>query len=202
MPYSILPLTRDRWDNLAALFRHAPASGCWCMYFRLTREEFGRNMRDSGGGAANRAALRALVGGGHVPGLLAYDQGVAVGWCSVAPRSEYAYLQQSRTLYPVDDQPVWSIVCFFVHPRHRGWGVAAALLQAAVSYAAARGARIIEGYPSDPARGKGGRLAEISAYTGVIPMFEAAGFRKVAQRRKGGRTIMRLVLGEERATCE
>ncbi len=67
-----------------------------------------------------------------------------------------------------------------------------------MSYAAAHGARIVEGYPSDPARRKGGRLAEISTYTGVIPRFEVAGFRKVGQHRKGGRTIMGLVLREER----
>ena len=189
----VVPATRERWEDLAELFRGAPASGCWCMYFRLRREEYGANIR-GGSGTTNREAMRRLVDAGYAPGLLAYDGDTAVGWCSVGPREDYAYLQQSKTLYPVDDQPVWSIVCFFIKARWRGRGLAKTLLRAAVDYAKAHGAQIVEAYPSDPSKGKDRRLAEISAYTGVLPMYEALGFEKVAQRRKGGRTIMRLTL--------
>ncbi len=180
----ILPLTRERWNDVALLFKTAPASGCWCMYFRRTTKEFR--------GAGNRERFRALVDAGREPGLVAYLDGEPVGWCSVAPRGEYPYLQVSKALYPVDDTPVWSIVCFVVRPEDRGRGVATALLKAAVRYAKAHGAKVVEGYPSDP--GTKRRLAEISAYTGVISMFESAGFQRIVQRRKGGRTIMRIYL--------
>lgn len=36
---------------------------------------------------------------------------------------------RSRILKPVDDQPVWSIVCLFVHRNHRGAGVSTALIE-------------------------------------------------------------------------
>ncbi len=63
-----------------------------------------------------------------------------------------------------------------------------------MDYAGTHGAPIVEAYPSDPSKGKAGRLAAISAYSGVRSMYESLGFQKVAQRRKGGRTIMRLTL--------
>src|SRR5512134_1362290 len=52
---------------------------------------------------------------------------------------------------PVDDAPVWSIVCFVVPPEFRHRGVAAALLRGAIEYAAKRGARVLEAYPIDKA---------------------------------------------------
>lgn len=193
MELAVVPATRERWEDLANLFRGAPASGCWCMYFRLRREEYGANIRGRSG-TTNKEAMRRVIEAGKEPGLLAYAGETPVGWCSVGPREEYEYLQQSKALFPVDDTPVWSIVCFFVRAGWRGKGIAKVLLDASIRYAREHGARVVEAYPSDPAKGKDGRLAEISAYTGVLPMYEALGFVKVAQRRKGGRTIMRLAL--------
>ena len=51
------------------------------------------------------------------PGLVAYDGETAVGWVSVGPREDYERLAHSRVLAPVDDTPVWSIVCFVVGRR-------------------------------------------------------------------------------------
>jgi GNAT superfamily N-acetyltransferase len=87
----------------------------------------------------------------------------------------------------VDDRPVWSVVCFYIHRRHRGKGVGEALLEAAVKHAVRRGARIVEGYPVDTA---GGKVPGASIYTGVVSMFERAGFREV-ERRRATRPIMR-----------
>jgi len=61
------------------------------------------------------------------------------------------------------------------------------LLRAASAYARTRGARILEGYPSDT-RGK--RTADPWVYTGLLPAFEKAGFREVARRSKS-RPIVR-----------
>lgn len=65
-------------------------------------------------------------------------------------------------------------------------GVGTALLDAAVRHAADRGARIVEGYPVDPALR---RFPNAEAYTGVVSMFERAGFSEVDWRK--GRPIMR-----------
>jgi hypothetical protein len=79
------------------------------MFWRLTRSEFEKKK-----GAGNRQALKKLVESGKVPGVLAYADGVPVGWCAVAPRADYSTLERSRVLAPIDDHPVWSVPCFFV----------------------------------------------------------------------------------------
>lgn len=140
-------------------------------------------------GDENRAALRALVDDGRPTGLLAYRGGEVAGWCSVAPRPDYGRLARSTKLGPVDDVPVWSVVCFYVHRAHRRSGLAARLLDAAVANAAANGAVAVEGYPLDPGEG---RAATSSAYVGVLSMFTDAGFTEVARR--GGRPIVRRTL--------
>jgi GNAT superfamily N-acetyltransferase len=181
----IRPVTADRWDDLVELFGERGAySNCWCMWWRVTSSDFDRGIRNRGTG--NRRRLRSLVAEGRVPGLLAYRYGRPVGWVSLAPREEFGRLQRSPKLKAVDDRPVWSIVCFFMDRRERGKKVGTALLDAAVRYAAERGATIVEGYPVDPTDRT---ISNADAYTGVISMFERAGFREVARR--GARPIMR-----------
>ena len=62
------------------------------------------------------------------------------------------------------------------------------LLTAARDYALAHGAKVVEGYPSDPSR----RLNDEWAYMGLRSMFEKAGFGE-ALRRSPGRPIMRFL---------
>ena len=88
------------------------------MWWRLSKREF-----DTQKGEGNRRAMKAIVDSGLVPGILAYHEGQPVGWCSVAPREEFPRLERSRILKPVDKQPVWSVVCFFVDKLHRHRGV-------------------------------------------------------------------------------
>jgi len=179
----VFPLTPARWDDLVELFGpNGACAGCWCMWWRLTQTQFNRDA-----GAANRKALKEIVDEGRVPGLLAYLDGKPVGWCSVAPREEYGRVVRSRTLRSVDDQPVWSIVCFYIDRAHRKRGVAKALIESAVNYASKRGAKIVEGYPLDP---DAASVTSSSAYVGTLPMFREAGFDEVARRSKG-RPIMR-----------
>ncbi|HYH27951.1 MAG TPA: GNAT family N-acetyltransferase, partial [Actinomycetota bacterium] len=105
----------------------------------------------------------------------------------VADRSEFSRLERSRPLARVDDRDVWSVVCFYIHRKHRRSGVGSALLRAAVDHAVSNGARIVEGYPVDP---KGEKVSSASIFTGNPAMFEAAGFREV-ERRNEKRPIMR-----------
>ena len=132
----VLPLTPERFGDLAALFAEGgDPKWCWCVYFRFR----GRDWSNSTAGQ-NRAALEDLTATGRPPGLVAYQEGRAVGWVSLGPREEYERLAWSKVLAPVDDTPVWSIVCFVVSRRARGRGLAAALLDAAVGVCA-RGGR-------------------------------------------------------------
>jgi len=177
------PLTPDRWGDLTSLFGPRGAcAGCWCMFWRLPRKEF-----EHGQGEGNRRALRRLVASGRVPGIMAYDGGAAVGWCSIEPRERFAALERSRALRRIDDAPVWSVTCFFVKRGYRRRGMAVALLEAAVAHAAAHGAQLVEGYPIEP-RSK--TLADAFAWNGPIAVFRAAGFSE-AGRGATGRPIMR-----------
>jgi GNAT superfamily N-acetyltransferase len=110
-----------------------------------------------------------------------------VGWCSVAPRDEFASLDRSPTLKRVDDQPVWSIVCFFLTRPYRHRGLVDILIAAAIAYAREHGAKIIEAYPLLP-----NKAAEqpYERYMGVQTTFERLGFREVA-RRSERRLVMR-----------
>lgn len=180
--------TPDRWNDVVSLFeRKGPrggtpqTDGCWCQFWHLRGKAYW-----DGHGSGHRARLEAEVKAGSEPGLLAYRDGVPVGWCRVGPRETFERLEHSPKLARVDDEEVWSVVCFYVHPGAKRDRVASTLLDTAVARAAAQGARVLEGYPV--AEGH----MNIDAYTGYLPMFLAAGFEPV--RDAGRRTIVRRYL--------
>lgn len=180
------PLTTQRWSDFERLFGPRGAcGGCWCMYWRQSRAEYEQQH-----GEQNRQSMRALVDSGIAPGLLAYDGAVPVGWCSIGPREEFSTLGRSRILKPVDDQPVWAVVCFFITRNLRRQGLTVQLLQAGLDYARSRGAHIVEGYPVEP---KEGKAPDVFLYTGISSAFKQAGFTEVL-RRSATRPIMRYYL--------
>jgi GNAT superfamily N-acetyltransferase len=182
----IHPVTPERWKDLEALFGPRGAcGGCWCMWWRLKRSEFERQK-----GQGNRKALKKMIDSGEIPGLLAYAQGQPIAWCSLGPRETYSALERSRILKRIDDQPVWSVVCFVVAKPFRRKGVSVKLLQAAVEYAKEQGARIVEGYPVEA---KKDHMPDVFAYYGFASTFRKAGFSEVA-RRSETRPIMRYVI--------
>lgn len=186
---TVRPLTPERWPDLEAVFNArgcSVARNCWCMYYRRSgsRGPLPAGMTYA---QANRADLRALVDAGEPPGLIGYLGRKPVGWVSLGPREDFAKLQRSPVMKPVDDQPVWSIVCFVVPAEHRGQGIARALLDGAITYAKKRGARLLEAYPVD----KPGRASDESMWFGAKSMYDAAGFEEVA-RRKPQRPVVRL----------
>jgi GNAT superfamily N-acetyltransferase len=175
----IRPVTADRWDDLAAFFGPSGAfAHCWCTWWRQTSAEFSQGVEEEG--APNRALMHSLVEAGTEPGLLAYRDGQAVGWTSVAPRPQYGRILRSRRIGPdpedATDERIWSVVCFWIPRKERGKGVANALLQAAVDHARARGAMTLEAYPVDTTSG---RQPSANLFTGTLTMFQRAGFREV-----------------------
>jgi GNAT superfamily N-acetyltransferase len=188
MPSSLVcrPLTPERLGDFEQLFgQRGACGGCWCMYWRLPRSRFEEQK-----GAANRSAMKALVDGGTVPGLLGYLDGLPAGWCAVAPRPDYVRLQTSRILQPIDAAPVWSVSCLFVDRRHRKKGVSVQLLRGAIEYVRQQGGQIVEGYPVEPVKET---VPAAFAWTGLASAFLAAGFVEVA-RGSETRPIMRFVL--------
>lgn len=165
--------TADRWKDVEELFGSRGAcGGCWCMWWRLPHAEY-----EAARGAKNRRALRDLVEGDAVPGVLAYVDNEPAGWCAVAPREAYRRLETSRILKPIDDRPAWSIVCLFLARPYRKRGLSVRLIEAARRFAAERGAEVVEGYPVAPSKGK---TADTFVYHGVVSAFERAGFTVVA----------------------
>lgn len=184
LPYH--PLTVERWDDFETLFGPRGAyGGCWCMWWRTTRSQFERQK-----GEGNRLALKALVEAGEIPGILLYDDGQPVGWCSVAPRESYASLNRSRVLKPIDETPVCSVVCFYIPPAQRGRGILLQLIKAAVDYVRRQGGRLIEAYPTRP---RGRNLAPVSSFMGLPSVFQQAGFVECA-RPSPSKVIMRCVI--------
>lgn len=185
MAVNVYPAGPERWRDLELLFGPRGAcAGCWCMWWRLRKADFEHQK-----GEGNRQALRQLVECGNPPGLIAYSDGVPVGWCAVGPRAQLPRMEASRILKAVDAQPVWSVSCFFVARAFRRKGISADLLQAAADYARSQGAAILEGYPVDPGTG----LPDAFVWTGLAGAFVRVGFREVA-RRSPSRPIMRLQL--------
>lgn len=191
---TVRALTPSRWPDLEAVFEARGCSiprGCWCMFYRETGRTAvpaGRKLAD-----VRKERMRALCDAGPPPGLIAYAGRTPVGWVTLGPRADFLRLARSPVMKPVDEQPVWSIVCFVVPPAYRHRGVAAALLRGAIEYSAKRGARLLEAYPVD----KKERGADDWLWHGAKSMFDKAGFREVA-RRKPQRPVVRLQLARAR----
>jgi GNAT superfamily N-acetyltransferase len=177
------PAAAGQWENLVKLFGvRGGCGGCWCMWWRLKRSEFEKQK-----GEGNKKSLKKIIESGEIPGLIAYAGDQPVAWCSVAPRHHFTALDRSRVLRRVDDEPVWSIVCFFVAKPYRRRGVSSKLIGAAVEYAKKQGALIIEGYPVEP---KKESAPDVFMYTGLYSAFKKSGFVEVC-RRSETRPVMR-----------
>src|SRR5215471_15210550 len=178
---TIRPLIPDLWPALEDLFGKAGAcNGCWCMYWRIG-SEYHQRPRDK-----NRRALRAIVKQGPPPGLLAFDGELAVGWCQLTPRDDLPWLDRTRFFVRIDEEPVWSISCFYVRRNYRGRGVMSALIKAALIAAKRANAPALEAYPVDVAYPE----ATANVFTGRASAFKRAGFKTVAER-QNSRPVMR-----------
>ena len=190
----IRPLTPERWRDLETLFGGPGGSqvrGCWCMYYRRSgRADVPEGMTQA---QFNKHSLAALVDRGVVPGLIGYLDGVPVAWVSLGPREDYAKLARSPLMKPVDDKPVWSVVCFYTAQHVRGAGLSRQMLDGAAAYARSQGARLLEAYPVDK-RTRGG---DETMWFGAKSLYDAAGFIEVA-RRKATRPVVRKALAAAR----
>ena len=178
-------------DNLADLERFSREHGkfryCSCMRWRMTSAEFKRSNKPK-----RIESLRDNVANGRPTGVLAYADGVPVGWCSIAPREEFRGLERYRKLARIDAAAVWSVPCFFVDRQYRRRGLTVDLLEAAVRYASANGARVVEGYPVES-------TAVSYTYMGSPETFIRAGFSDVTPPGRE-RRMFRIILSDIAAT--
>ncbi len=187
MEWQTHPVTADRFEDFADVVNpNRRATHCWCLSHRLPA----RRIEELGQGSRERAA-RALCAAEPPPGVVTYRDGTPVGWCSISPRSAIPRLASSKLIRPIDDLPVWSIICVVVRGGHRRQGVTRALLEGAVAWAASQGAPAVEAYPVDPG---GERMDLTMAFVGTRSMFTNAGFEVVGTTDAVASRLPRLVM--------
>jgi GNAT superfamily N-acetyltransferase len=184
MVFTWAALTAENFEDIDELF--GPPGGhivkmCYCVWFRETGT--GDNKMPN---KDKRPFLKSLAESDMPPGILGYLDGVVVGWASLGPRHDFPALDRSPLMKKVDDEPVWSLPCFYVDKEYRGRGVATALLKAAQEFAVSRNAETLEAYPVDNTE----RTPEDSAFFGLKTMFDREGYTEVA-RRKETRPVVR-----------
>lgn len=175
-----VPLTPARFADMEEVFgERGAARRCFCMHWRRPAGGFA-DERD------NRDRFAEIASEGPPPGLLGYIDDEPQGWVQVGPRPDFPTLSRSRLLKPVDEVEPWVINCFVVRTGSRRQGIGRGLLSAAIAYARAQGAEVIEAYPVD-----GVRQSVVDYFTGTLPMFEDHGFVELV-RRNDTRPIVRL----------
>lgn len=190
MTIEILPATGDRFDDAEAALDSGDGPECQCQWWLLPNGPWKDASVD-----ARTEMFRAELDGPRPPGLIAYVDGEPAGWVRVGPRAGLPRLLRTRdvttaTTEPLDADDVWAVSCFVVRKEHRGQGLTARLLDAAVSTARDAGARVVEAYPLDPTATK---RSSTELYRGTVSVFENAGFT-IVDRPKPDRALVALTL--------
>lgn len=170
--FAVRELDAATWPGFAALVERCNGvwGGCWCMSFHPEGIGRGRSA------AQNRADKEARVRAGQAHAALVYDGADCVGWCQFGAPDELPRIKSRRAyLEGAAEPPDWRITCFFVDPRWRGKGVAAAALAGALEAIARRGGGRVESYP-EAVEGRAASAAFL--HNGTLAMFEAQGFRR------------------------
>ena len=176
----------DFFDN-RAFSDGSPFGPCYCNAYNMSKERIHKDLferaKEFGGGSegwhrAIRTSAEQMILDGELKGYLAFDDGIAVGWCNANDRANY-YRVGEFDLSEIPDDigfdncsrgEIKSIVCYIISPDHRGRGMATALLQKVIDDATEDGYLYVETYPMI-----GGGYAGM-AYTGPVSMYEKRGF--------------------------
>ncbi|HET6327370.1 MAG TPA: GNAT family N-acetyltransferase [Planctomycetaceae bacterium] len=181
-------LRTDDWPTIEKLFGpNGACGGCWCMWWRVPQ---GGKLWDRMKGNKNRTAFQQLLENGEVHGVLAFSGAEPVGWCSFGPRRLHPRLERVRALRRDWPEGTWSILCFYIPSAWRRRGVARLLLKEATAQAFKLGARQVEGYPVTTSS-SAGAIPTAFAWTGVPPLFEAAGYKKAPEQSRAGRVFIK-----------
>ncbi len=169
-----LPIVKDRITSVNGLLGLLePTSG--------SAEIPGHDTRtDSGAIREKCGALLEQTGcgtSGPTSGLLGYVDGEPAGWVAVEPRENYPRIwarQKAWMRMDAELEGVWSVTCFVVRKGFRRQGLMYELAAATVGYGRQVGARVLEGYPTEPTPGK--TVIWDEASVGLLQVFIDAGY--------------------------
>jgi GNAT superfamily N-acetyltransferase len=174
----IVEVGPDRIGDYFALFDSAfrdnpDWDGCYCAFYDDTS---GLPFSPDQDAQRHRAAREERLRSGAARGLLAFIDGVPVGWCNVAPRSLIPNLRAfAKAVESAADEPA-VIMCFVIDPAHRGKGVATALVHGAIEASRKWGVPWVEAYPTKADADTDGMPWTAVSYKGPLSMYLAAGF--------------------------
>ncbi|MGF1667421.1 MAG: GNAT family N-acetyltransferase [Acidimicrobiia bacterium] len=191
----VVPANQASCDDLDLVFgtKGYPAR-CRCQKFRTTTDEWWHDPipLEERVFRLRQQADCEQPDSDATAGMVAFRDDEPVGWCAVAPRSEFIRMGQTpwngRSEDRSDDT-VWALTCFVVRTGYRGQGITYPLAAAAVGFARTRGARALEAYAMDPEPGQTVTWGEI--HVGHRKVLAAAGFAEVHRPSKR-RVVMRV----------
>ena len=139
-------------------------AGCYCQFYLNDPAINGSQPTSKD---LNRQSACDRVGSGDMDGYLAYRDGKVVGWTAAGSSPLFTGREDAS-------EQLARILCFVIHPEHRGEGVATAMLNHAIEDLAARGFSAIEAAPYKNVE------EQTKNYRGHLSMYEKVGFETVA----------------------
>lgn len=188
--FTWLPANRAATEDVEALFATGGARKCRCQALKVP----GWIWRDSTQDERETSLLEQAACGtdGPTSGLIGYVDGDPAGWVAVEPRENYPRIWSRKQPWMRMDPEldgVWSVTCFVVRKGFRGTGLTYELAAATVAYGEQVGARVLEGYPMEPAEGK--TVIWDEASVGLVQVFLEAGYEVVASPTLRRRVVRR-----------
>ncbi|MDR1629392.1 MAG: GNAT family N-acetyltransferase [Oscillospiraceae bacterium] len=192
MNITIKPLTPelsadyfDFFENRA--FTDNSPYRCYCQMYQMTKAQAKAALDNADGadmGGISKKIAEQQIESGILRGYLAFVDGIAVGWCNTNDKANFPVEPcTGESFYAPPEKREKAVVCFEIAPKHRGRGVATALLHQAIFDAKTEGYIAVEGFP----------VVRDERYewdcTGPFRLYEKTGFSKVSE--KDGRIIMR-----------
>jgi GNAT superfamily N-acetyltransferase len=160
---------------------------CYCQMYQMTKEQAEAAFADANDadlGNVSRKVAKRQIKSGILRGYLAFDDGVAIGWCNANDKANFPIesCTGARFHAPAEKREK-AVVCFEISPEYRKKGVATALLQRVIADAEIEGYIAIEGFP----------VVREERYewdnAGPVRLYEKAGFIKISG--EDGRLVMR-----------
>lgn len=175
-------LSEDYFRLFGQSFTDFPEWGaCFCAFYDDPRDD---ETVEAYSHDRNRGYRQAVIDRGGAYGLLAYDDGEPVGWVNAGPRSAYLNLRSFSDVTPPDAPPTGAVMCFVIHPDHRGRGVATALLAGVDDHLRDLGMEVVEAYPRLAVPDVADFPWTAAFYKGSPSMYEKAGYDRVAEHER------------------